>query len=61
MATQQALISAIQALLDNGHKIPEGTTAQRIGAHWQSYLEPFSDEELEIAIHKLILTRTVAA
>ena len=61
MATQQALIQAIQALLDNGHKIPEGTTAQRIGKHWQSYLEPFSDEELEIAIHKLILTRTVAA
>ena len=61
MASKRALGEALQALLDNGHRIPDGTTAQRIGKHWESYLEPFSDEEVQIAIHKMILIRTVSS
>jgi hypothetical protein len=61
LATHKALKNGLQALLDNGHRIPEGTTAQRIGKHWEAYLEPFTDEEIETAIHKVILTRLTSA
>ena len=52
-----ALRAALQTLMDNGHRIPDGTTATRIGKHWAKYLEAVDDRELEQAIHKLILTR----
>ena len=57
MATPDALRSALQTLIDNGNRIPEGTTAARIGEHWARYLVEVPDQELEQAIHRLILTR----
>ena len=57
MASLTALGGAIQALLDNGNRVPEGTTAQRIGKHWAAYLGDVQDDELAAAMHELIKTR----
>jgi hypothetical protein len=57
MATMNALRAALQTLIDNGHRMPEGTTATRLGQHWAKYLEPVQDHELQEAIDKLVLTR----
>ena len=57
MATPDALRAALQTLIDNGNRIPDGTTAARIGEHWARYLEEVSDHDLQEAIHRVVLTR----